>query len=98
MNRPILRVYGFVAILFALLIAFTSRWTIFEASSLRANALNKRGVLQQQALLFDDGKGLSTQEQLYDPTPIVNALRQRVDRWRQLPDSGQWGVTPSTGR
>ncbi|HTD58623.1 MAG TPA: hypothetical protein VK672_06975, partial [Solirubrobacteraceae bacterium] len=50
MNRPIVRVYGLVVVLFALLIAFTSRWSIFEASSLRANALNKRGVLQQQRI------------------------------------------------
>lgn len=50
MNRPILRLYGFLFVLFALLIAFTSRWTIFEASSLRANTLNKRGVLQQQRI------------------------------------------------
>ncbi|MFZ1154934.1 MAG: penicillin-binding transpeptidase domain-containing protein, partial [Solirubrobacteraceae bacterium] len=50
MNRPIVRLYGFVFLLFALLIAFTSRWTVFEASSLRANALNKRGVLQQQRI------------------------------------------------
>jgi peptidoglycan glycosyltransferase len=49
-NRPIVRVYGLVVVLFALLIAFTSRWSIFEASSLRANALNKRGVLQQQRI------------------------------------------------
>ncbi len=39
-----------MVLLFALLIAFTSRWTIFEASSLRANTLNKRGVLQQQRI------------------------------------------------
>ena len=32
MNRPIVRLYGLVVLLFALLIAFTSRWTIFEAS------------------------------------------------------------------
>jgi peptidoglycan glycosyltransferase len=49
-NRPIVRLYGLVFLLFALLIGFTSRWTIFEASSLRANALNKRGVLQQQRI------------------------------------------------
>jgi peptidoglycan glycosyltransferase len=49
-NRPIVRLYGFVFLLFALLIAFTSRWTIFEASSLRANALNKRGLLQQERI------------------------------------------------
>jgi penicillin-binding protein A len=48
MNRPIVRLYGLVVLLFALLVAFTSRWTIFEASSLRDNSLNKRAVLEQQ--------------------------------------------------
>jgi penicillin-binding protein A len=50
MNRPIVRLYGFVVVLFALLVAFTSRWTIFEASSLRANPLNRRGLLEQQRI------------------------------------------------
>jgi penicillin-binding protein A len=49
-NRPILRLYGFVALLFALLVAFTSRWTIFEASSLRENPLNARTLLEQQRI------------------------------------------------
>jgi peptidoglycan glycosyltransferase len=49
-NRPIVRLYGFVVVLFVLLVAFTSRWTVFEASSLRANKLNKRGLLQQQRI------------------------------------------------
>jgi peptidoglycan glycosyltransferase len=47
MNRPILRLYGLVAVLFALLIAFTSRWTVFEAPALRANKLNQRPLLEQ---------------------------------------------------
>lgn len=50
MNRPIVRLYGVVLVLFALLIAFTSRWTVFEASSLRANGLNERGLLEQQRI------------------------------------------------
>ncbi len=50
MNRPIVRLYGLVALLFALLVAFTSRWTVFEASSLRDNALNKRQTLEQQRI------------------------------------------------
>jgi len=50
MNRPIVRLYGLVAILFALLVAFTSRWTVFEASSLRENKLNARTVLEQQRI------------------------------------------------
>jgi len=47
-NKPIVRLYVFVVVLFALLIAFTSRWTIFEAASLRQSALNKRTLLQQE--------------------------------------------------
>jgi peptidoglycan glycosyltransferase len=47
-NRPIVRLYGLVVLLFALLVAFTSRWTVFEASSLRGNELNQRAVLEQQ--------------------------------------------------
>jgi penicillin-binding protein A len=50
MNRPIVRLYGLVALLFALLIAFTSRWTIFEASSLRENPLNARSLLEQERI------------------------------------------------
>lgn len=50
MNRPIVRLYGFVALLFALLIAFTSRWTVFDASSLRENPLNARMLLEQQRI------------------------------------------------
>ncbi|HKH79434.1 MAG TPA: penicillin-binding transpeptidase domain-containing protein, partial [Solirubrobacteraceae bacterium] len=48
MNRPIVRLYGLVLVLFALLVAFTSRWTIFEAASLRQSPLNRRALLQQE--------------------------------------------------
>lgn len=64
MNRPIVRLYGLVLVLFALLVAFTSRWTVFEASSLRNNSLNARGLLQQEridrgAILAADGSVLA---------------------------------------
>jgi penicillin-binding protein A len=49
-NRPIVRLYGLVAALFALLVAFTSRWTIFEASSLRENPLNRRELIEQERI------------------------------------------------
>jgi peptidoglycan glycosyltransferase len=49
-NRPIVRLYGLVVVLFALLVAFTSRWTIFEAGALRQNALNRRTLLQQERI------------------------------------------------
>jgi peptidoglycan glycosyltransferase len=49
-NRPIIRLYALVVLLFALLVAFTSRWTIFEAASLRDNTLNKRTLLEQERI------------------------------------------------
>jgi type III restriction enzyme len=43
-------------------------------------------------------EGLSTAEQKYDPTPIINELRGYVDTWRALPNPSQWQVTPETAR
>jgi peptidoglycan glycosyltransferase len=41
MNKPIRRVYFVVIFLFALLLFYTARWTVFDARSLNQNALNK---------------------------------------------------------
>jgi peptidoglycan glycosyltransferase len=49
-NQPIVRLFGVVVVMFALLLAFTSRWTIFEAKSLRDNPLNARSLLEQQRI------------------------------------------------
>jgi peptidoglycan glycosyltransferase len=46
MNRPILAIYGVIVVLFVLLIAFTSRWTIFQADALKDNRLNSRTLLE----------------------------------------------------
>ena len=46
MNAPIIRLFGLVVVLFAVLIAFTSRWAVFESKSLNDKTLNKRGVLE----------------------------------------------------
>ena len=48
--------------------------------------------------MFDEGKGLSTKEQQYDPTSIINEVRGHVDQWRTLPNPNQWQVTPETAR
>ena len=53
---------------------------------------------QQQEFVFDEGKGISTKEQQYDPTPIINALRRDVDKWRTLKNPNDWKVTPETAR
>ena len=52
----------------------------------------------QGELVFDEGKGLSTQEQQYDPTPIINEIRSRVNQWRAWPNPNEWQVTPETAR
>ncbi len=52
----------------------------------------------QKELVFDEGKGVSTEDQQYDPTPIINELRVHVDRWRALKNPNQWNVTPETAR
>lgn len=58
----------------------------------------RKGSAQQLQMIFDEGKGLSTQEQQYDPTPIINELRRHVDQWRGLQNPNNWQVTPETAR
>lgn len=52
----------------------------------------------QREMVFDEGKGLSTEEQEYNPTPIINEIRSYVDSWRNLPNPNDWQVTPETAR
>src|SRR5437016_8141432 len=52
----------------------------------------------QETLVFDEGKGLSTEKQQYDPTSIINELRYHVDQWRKLPSPNDWLVTSETAR
>jgi type III restriction enzyme len=52
----------------------------------------------QAKLIFDEGAGVSTGAQEYDPTPIINQLRVRVDQWRAIRNPSAWGVTPETAR
>src|SRR5258708_6771330 len=81
-NRPIVRLYGLVAALFALLIAFTSRWTVFEASSLRHNKLNARALLEQQKI--DRGPILAA-----DGSVLARSIRGSEGIYtRTYPDGG----------
>ncbi len=82
MNRPILRLYGLVVLLFALLVAFTSRWTVFEASSLRENPLNHRSVLEQE--LVQRGAILAA-----DGTVLARSVRTREGTYERTYPSGE---------
>ncbi|OLB39040.1 MAG: restriction endonuclease, partial [Candidatus Rokubacteria bacterium 13_2_20CM_2_64_8] len=52
----------------------------------------------QERMVFDEGAGVSTAKQQYDPTPIIDELRRRVDQWRAIGNPSSWGVTPETAR
>ena len=50
MNRQIAQLFTLVAVLFGVLVAFTSRWTVFEAEGLEDNAANRRPLLEEQRI------------------------------------------------
>ena len=102
MNRPIIRLYGFIVLLFALLVAFTSRWTVFEASSLRENRFNARRLLEQERI--DRGRILAANgavlarsvresEGVYQRTyPTGEEFAHAVGYSYIDPDLGQTGI------
>ena len=53
----------------------------------------RKGTAEQAALVFDEGKGLSTAKQQYDHTAIINSVRHQVDTWRRLPNTIEFYVT-----
>ena len=64
MNAPIYRLFALFVVLFAVLIAFTSRWAVFGAKRLQENPRNARVVLEQQqikrgVIRADDGTVLA---------------------------------------
>ena len=81
MNGAIVRLFAVVVVLFALLVGWTSRWTVFDASSLDSNPLNRRPLvgdlrIERGRILAGDGEVLAQSV----PGP-----------------SGTWGRTYPTG-
>jgi hypothetical protein len=59
----------------------------------------KRKATKGQAeMTLGADDGITTAEQEYNPTPIINELRGLVDAWRALPNPRDWQVTPTTAR
>ena len=59
----------------------------------------KKSGAGQGKMVFDEAaQALGTEAQQYDLTAFIGGVRQRVDRWRELPDPGSWQVTPETAR
>jgi penicillin-binding protein A len=64
MTKPIAHLFGFIVVLFALLIVWTTRWTVLQAHSLNNNALNSRTLIASRRIklgriLANDGTVLA---------------------------------------
>lgn len=64
MNKPILRIFAFLVVLFALLFVWTTRWTVIDAQKLDNNPLNVRTLLDELKIkrgriLADNGEVLA---------------------------------------
>jgi type III restriction enzyme len=56
------------------------------------------GRTRQGSLALGDLDDPSVGGQEYNPTPIINEIRNHVASWRALPSLADWGVTPTTAR
>jgi peptidoglycan glycosyltransferase len=67
-NRQIVKLFGVILVLYALLFGFTSYWSVFDSSSLKANTANRRPLLEEQrihrgSILADDGSVIARSTQ-----------------------------------
>ena len=50
MNRQIVKLFGLIVVLFAILVGFTSYWSVFDAKALKEQEANARPLLEQQQI------------------------------------------------
>jgi penicillin-binding protein A len=84
-NAPIQRLFALVLVLFAVLVYFTSRNAVFDASALRDNALNKRTLLEEQRIHRGSIRAA-------DGTLLARSVKQRGGVYsRRYPTGGLFG-------
>jgi peptidoglycan glycosyltransferase len=49
-NRQIIKLFGFIVVLFGILVGFTAWWSVFDAKDLKAQEANKRPLFEQQQI------------------------------------------------
>jgi peptidoglycan glycosyltransferase len=81
-NAPIARLFGVVILLFALLVVFTSRWSVFEATSLNNNTLNVRTLLDE--LRIKRGRILAA-----DGTVLAKSVPAAGNTWSRTYPTGR---------
>nr|MCA8834347.1 DEAD/DEAH box helicase family protein [Pseudomonadota bacterium] len=61
-------------------------------------ARKKKSQDDQSVMSMHPADGFSTEDQEYNPTPIIKKIRSYVAVWRVLEKESDWGVTPPTAR
>jgi peptidoglycan glycosyltransferase len=81
-NTPITRLFLVVVALFAILVVFTSRWTVFGAQQLQDNPKNRRALLEEQRI----HRGLI---RAADGTVLARSIRRSDGTYtRRYPQNG----------
>ena len=106
-NTRIRNLFGLVVLLFAVLIGFTSYWSVFDADELEANPANKRPLLEEQQIrrgliLAADGTVLARNRGIgqlatvlragLSPGHVSSATPWVTASW----SAGAWGWSAST--
>jgi len=87
MNQSIVRLFGVVILLFALLVVFTSRWTVFDATALQTNPRNTLGFLE--SLKIKRGRILAD-----DGAVLAKSVRARAGTWNRAYPLGSLFAQP----
>lgn len=87
MNRQIVRLFGLIVVLFALLIVWTTRWTVISANALNHNPLNSRAIIT--ALRVKRGRILAS-----DGTVLARSVPRPNREWgRTYPQGSLYSQT-----
>jgi len=86
-SSQIARLFAVVVVLFALLLFFTSRWTVFDASSLNNNPLNVRTLIDE--LHIKRGRILAA-----DGTVLAKSVPAADDTWSRTYPLGRLVAQP----
>lgn len=81
MTSQIVRLFGVIVVLFALLIVWTTRWTVIDASKLNSNSLNRLTLVQE--LRIKRGRILAN-----DGTVLARSLPAGGGTWKRAYPTG----------
>jgi peptidoglycan glycosyltransferase len=82
MNAAILRLFGLFVILFAMLVMWTSRWAVFDATALQNSPLNRRASLAE--LTIKRGRILASDGQV-----LAESVKERGGTWSRTYPAGR---------